>query len=154
MRRRTVSRCRQNCPHENINLNIILLDHVTMLIKCKTVKTLKVIYISACKVTEVQSFFQSLDNSFAHWLILVELVPVCDLWREKKRKQKKNFCVKAPALIWILVHVTMLVKPTTVITPEVIYISACKVTEVPSFSRGLNNLFTQWLILVELVPVY
>ncbi len=154
MRRRTVSRCRQNCPHENINLNIILLDHVTMLIKCKTVKTLKVIYISACKVTEVQSFIHSLDNSFAHWLILVELVPICDLWREKKRKQKKNVCVKAPALIWILVHVTMLVKPTTVITPEVIYISACKVTEVPSFSCGLNNLFTQWLILVELVPVY
>ncbi len=48
----------------------------------------------------------------------------------------------------------MLIKPKTVITPKVIYISACKVTEVPSFSCGLNNLFTQWLILVELVPVY
>jgi hypothetical protein len=71
----------------------------------------------------------------------------------KKRKQKKNVFVKAPASIWILVHVTMLIKPKTAITPEVIYISACKVTEVPSFSCGLNNLFTQWLILVELVPV-
>jgi hypothetical protein len=73
---------------------------------------------------------------------------------EKKRKQKKNVCVKAPAFIWILLHAKTLIKPKTVITPEVIYISACKVSEVPTFSRGSNNLFTQWLILVELVPVY
>jgi hypothetical protein len=73
-------------------------------------------------------------KSFTHWLILVQLVTVYKLWRGKKETEKRMSAWKHQPNYEYCCKCQCLSNPKTVKLSRS-FISACKITEAPSFSQ-------------------